>query len=563
MDTNITFDDIKGIVRRCHRLCLLLFCPIFILSILIAIALPPVYLSKAMILIEEQQIHQDYVKSTITSYAQERLEMITREIMKYSQLKEIIEKFGLYKDLVKAGNLNEAVGQMQKSISVEPISFQEGFNKYTTVAFRLSYEGKDQETVQKVTDALSQLYLNKELKSREKQVSITTDFLGQNLEALKKQVKIQEEKISEFKSRHIGELPENIAFNMQNISRLEMKLQNINTRIRTLEDRKIYLKGQLATIEPLSPVTTEQGKLAMNPKERLKGLRLDLVRLQARLSNKHPDIRKIKAEIAKLEQQVGQYDESVDKIKMLSEKKARLAEMQSRLSPKHPDMVKLKKEIEILTKQTDKLLAEKSIVEVSEEKPDNPAYINILTQIVAADAEIKSLKEEAGNIKNRLEDFRAKVSNAPLIEKEYNELTLNLNNAKQKYTEISNKLMSAQVAQQMEEQQIGEKFTILEPANFPYSPHKPNRIGIIMLGFILACFAALGVAAVKEGIDNSFKNENELVNLTDLPVLATLELVETKQEKQFKRLKTILITAGSAGLAVIVFIIINTFFMSN
>lgn len=516
-----------------------------------------------MILIEEQQIPQDFVKSTITSYAEERLEMITREIMKYSQLKEIVEQFGLYKDLVRSGNLGEAISEMQESISVEPISFQEGFNKYTTVAFRLAYEGRDPETVKKVTDALSQLYLNKELKSREKQVTITTDFLGQNLESLKKQVKIQEQKISEFKSRHIGELPENIAFNMQNISRLEMQLQNINTRIRTLEDRKIYLKGQLATIEPLSPVTTEQGKLAMNPKERLKGLRLDLVRMQARLSNKHPDIRKIKSEIAKLEQQVGHYDESVEKIKMLSEKKAELAEMQSRLSPKHPDMIKLRKEIQILSKQTDKLLTEKSIVEVSEEQPDNPAYINILTQVVAADAEMKSLREEEVNIKKGLEDFRAKVSNAPLIENEYNELTLNLNNAKQKYAEISNKLMSAQVAQQMEEQQIGEKFTILEPANIPGSPHKPNRIAIIMLGFILACFAVLGVAAIKEGIDNSIKKEEELVDFTDLPVLASLELVETRQEKQYKRLKTTLFAAGSAGLAVIVFIIINTFFISN
>lgn len=563
MDTDITFKDIKGIIRRCHRLCLLVFCPILLLSILIAIALPPVYLSKTMILIEEQQIPQDYVKSTITSYAEERLEMITREIMKYSQLKEIIEQFGLYQDLVRSGDLGEAVGEMQESISVEPISFQEGFNKYTTVAFRLSYEGKDPETVQKVTDALSQLYLNKELKSREKQVSITTDFLGQNLETLKNQVKIQEEKVSEFKSRHIGELPENIAFNMQNISRLEMQLQTINTRIRTLEDRKIYLKGQLATIEPLSPVTTEQGKLAMNPKERLKGLRLDLVRMQARLSNKHPDIRKIKAEIAKLEQQVGHYDESVEKIKMLNEKKATLAEMQSRLSPKHPDMIKLKKEIEILKKQTDKLITEKSIVEVSEERPDNPAYINILTQVVAAEAEIKSLRKEEGNITKSLEDFRVKVSNAPLIEKEYNELTLNLSNAKQKYAEILNKLMSAQVAQQMEEQQIGEKFTILEPANIPTSPHKPNRIAIIMLGFILACFAALGFAAVKEGIDHTLKNEDELINSTDLPVLASLELVETKQEKKYERLKTTLFTAGSAGLAVIVFIIIDAFFISN
>jgi uncharacterized protein involved in exopolysaccharide biosynthesis len=556
MEANIGLTDIQGLIRRRYKIGLSVFFTVFFLSIVIASVLPPIYMSTAMILIEEQQIPQDYVKSTITSYAEERLQMITRQIMKYSQLKDIIQRFKLYPELVQADKVSKAVLEMREDIAIEPISFKEG-SKSSTVAFSLTYEGPDPLSVQKVTDALSKLYLSEELKAREKQVSITTGFLKKELENLKQQVKIHEERISEFKIKHIGELPENMDFNMRNISRLEMAAERIGARIRSLEDRKIYLKGQLANIEPLNPVTTEQGKVAMNPKKRLKSLRLDLIHMQARLSEKHPDVRKAKAEIAKLEAQVGHYDESVDKIKILNEKKTRMAKLKGRLSQNHPDIIGLQKEIDILSKQIDKLIVEKSILEISEEKPDNPAYINILTQIAASESEIKSLRQEEANISKSLKELRAKISNTPLISKDYNEITMDLENAKRKYNEILNKHMTAQVAQQMEKQQIGEKFTILEPAFLPSSPSKPNRIAIVLLGFVIAGGIALGLAAVQESMDHSFKNEEELGQLTGLTVLTSLVLVETKEERRSKRRKRTLFAIGTVGLAVIFLILIN------
>ncbi len=559
MDTIFSIKDIRGLIRRRYKIGLSVFFIFVFIFVVIAMVLPSIYISSAMILIEEQQIPQDYVKSTITSYAEERLQMITRQIMKYSQLNDIIQEFNLYQELVNSGKIVQAVGNMRKAIAIESISTKEG-KRSATVAFNLSYEGTDPVAVKKVTDALSKLYLKEELKAREKQVSVTTDFLKRELENLKEQVALHEDRVGEFKSKHIGELPENTPFNMQNISRLEMETERIVARIRTLEDRKIYLKGQLANIEPLNPVTTEQGKVALNPKERLKGLQLDLVRMQARLSDKHPDIRKLKAEIAKLENQVGQHDESVEKIKMLRDKKAKLSELQGRLSPKHPDIVNLKKEIAILSKQVDNLLTEKTMLETSEEMPDNPAYINILTQIVAADAEIKSLKKEEESINESLADLRKKIGAAPLVAKEYNELTLNLNNAKSSYNEILNKLTTAKVAQQMEEQQMGEKFTILEPAYLPSSPSKPNRIAIILLGIVIGSGLSIGSAAIQERFDDSFKNEDELSRLSGLPVLASFELVETNEERNLRRRKMALFAFGTAGLTVIFLIFINLVF---
>jgi uncharacterized protein involved in exopolysaccharide biosynthesis len=394
--------------------------------------------------------------------------------------------------------------------------------------------------------------LKEEYKAREKLASVTTDFFSQELAALKDQVKFHEDRMREFKSKHIGALPENSAFNMQNVSRLEMELERIDTTIRSLEDRKIYLKGQLANVEPLRPVTTSKGKLASNPKQRLKGLRLELIQQQARLSEKHPDIRKLKAEIAKLEAQVGESDEAVEKIKLLTDKRARLAELKGRLSAKHPDVKRLTREVDLLSRQVDKLLTQKSITEISEERPDNPAYIHLLTQVASADAQIKSLEEKANNIQGNLSDLRLKLSNAPLIEQEYNEISLDLDNAKQKYKEILSDLTTAKVAQEMERQQKGEKFTILEPAYVPSKPYKPNRIAIVLFGFLVAVALSVTVAAIQEALDNTLKNEEELVRASNLPVFSSISLVHTDEEHRRKKIRYVLCTAGVISACLII-----------
>jgi uncharacterized protein involved in exopolysaccharide biosynthesis len=471
--------------------------------------------------------------------------------MKYSQLKKIIQQFDLYPEMVANDEMGEAVNELKESILLETINFTEG-NKTSTVAFSLSYEGAEPRIVMKVTEALSHLYLHEEHKARKKLSSVTTDFFQQELAALKEQVKFHEDRMREFKSKHIGALPENTAFNMQNVSRLEMELERINTTIRSLEDRKIYLKGQLANVEPLRPVTTSRGKLASNPKQRLKGLRLELIQQQARLSEKHPDIRKLKAEIAKLESQVGESDEAVEKIKLLTDKRAQLAELKGRLSAKHPDVKRLTKEVDILSRQVDKLLTEKSITEISEERPDNPTYIHLLTQVASADAEIKSLKEKENKIQVNLSDLRSKLSNAPLIEQEYNEISLDLNNAKQKYKEILSDLTTAKVAQEMERQQKGEKFTIIESAYLPSKAYKPNRIAIVLLGFFAAIAVPVTVTAIQEAMDHTLKSEEELARASNLPVFSSISLVQTDEEHRRKRIRYLLCTVGVISVCLII-----------
>jgi len=217
--------------------------------------------------------------------------------------------------------------------------------------------------------------------------------------------------------------------------------------------------------------------------------------------------------------------------------------------------------VRVLSKEVDDLLTEKSKTEVSDEKPDNPAYINLMTRIAAMELEIESLLEERRKIEQRMGEYESRLERAPLVEKEYLELTRDYENAKKKHSEIGSKLLTARISQGMEQTQRGERFTIAEPAQLPEKPFKPNRIAIILLGFVLALGAGVGLAAVREAVDRSVKTADELNSITGVPVFSVISLMETDEERRSRLIRRILLIATAIGVIVAALILVNKFVM--
>ena len=566
MNAQFEFQDLKGVIRRRKKSFIIPFVLIFLFAGGIALILPPIYRSQSTILIEGQQIPEDYVKTTITSYVEERLQVIKQQIMTRTKLLGIINQFNLYLEMREKYSTAEIIDKMRENIELQTISAsvinrRTGRASPATIAFTLSYEGKDPSKVQKVANVLASFFLEEDLKRREELASNTTDFLAQESENLKKQIQVLESKISKFKKAHMGELPEFTNVNLQAIARLERELDRINSRVGTLEEQKIYLKGEIASVDPLKPIMTEQGKVASNPKERLKELRLRLISLQSTLSAKHPDIKKLKKEIEELEAQVGKSDDSVEKVRRLSELEGQLAALKGRLGPKHPDVIKLTREVRALTNEVDELLTEKAKTEISDERPDNPAYINLMTRINAVKIEVEALLQERKKIEQKIDEYELKIERAPLVEKEYNELTRDYESAKIKHNEIMSKLLTARIAQGMEQTQRGERFTITEPARLPEKPYKPNRIAIALLGFVLALGSGIGLAAAREAMDHSVKTEHELTYITGMPVFSMISLMKSDQERRVQRIKRVIRVAVATGAIAGALILVNQYIM--
>jgi len=499
MEKQKDIKEIVQILRRRKKTFLVTFFSILLLAIVIAFILPPVYVSKSTILIEAQQIPPEYVRTSATSYVEERLSTISQQILSRSQLLEIINQFNLYPGMRKNSATEEIAEKMRNDIKLETIStFDLGKSnpgmpkdssrsKETTVAFRLAYEGGEPATVQKVSDVLASLYLKQNLRTRSERAAGTTEFLNSQLDELKKQMEVSSQKLSALKSAHMGELPEQNATVAQAIDRLSRDLDQLNAQLRAAQQRKTYLVGQLASVDHFIPDQSRRDRVErateVDPDERLDSLRNELINSQTTLTDKHPDIIRLKREIRELENQLS---------------------------------------------KTGKMRNNENVP--TGRKIVNPAYINLKTQIEATSLEIRSLQQQTGQVRSQLSAHQGRLFRAPLIEGDYKRLLSDYENARNKYSDIMNKLMEAKVAQGMEKSQQAERFTIIEPATFPEKPDRPNRLKIILTGLFLSLFGGIVLVAARESLDQSIKTVDDLSKIAKTPVLSVIPFITNRKQ---------------------------------
>lgn len=568
MQQQVTKDiaEIKGVIRRRKKAFTLAFVLIFLAGSVTAFVLPPIYRSEATVLIEGQQIPEDFIKSTITGFVEERLQVITQQIMSRSKLTEIIERFNLYPQERRKYPLEQVLDKMRDDIELETINAEvknprTGRASTATIAFNISYDGKSPPTVQRVANELASLYLEENLKAREQRASATTAFFQEELKNLKTEIATLEKRISDFKKAHIGELPEYNEINLQTLSRLERERDKIEMQLRSLREREIYLKGQLASVDPFLPVGAEKGEVETDPATRLRFLKVKLTSLRAAYGEKHPDVIKVKNEVEELERQVGSGAGLEAQRRRLTELQDELATVGAKAGDKHPDVVRLKKEIKLLKQEITNTEdaaetgnASAGAKEPVEARPNNPAYINLKTQIASSRMEIQALLQETSKIKQKMESYQRKLESAPMVEKEYVRLQRDYQSAKQSYSEITSKLNEARVAQEMEETQRGERFTIVDPPQLPQNPFKPNRLAILLIGFVLALGAGVGLAAVREAADQSIKSAEDLARVSKAQVLSMMPLVVTQKERRRKITRRVFICVlllAAIGAAVV------------
>jgi len=533
-----TLQDYIAFLRRRKWFIVVPWLVILCIASVVAYILPPVYQSKATILIESQQVPEDLVRTTVTGYAEERIKTITEQILSRQTLEQIIKDFRLYPDFQDNAPIEDILSKMRKDISVEMVSAMVPSRRgerqvEVNVAFTVSYEGGDPKKVTQVANRLTSLFLEYNMRLRENLAKTTTNILEQQLEAYRNTTRLLEEKIARFKEEHLTELPELMRLNLKFEQQIRQQIERVETKILALEDRKVYLEGQLATI---SPSVLFRGDQVWEPRDRLKLLRSQAISLEASLSPKHPDVIKIRREIEELEKKVNADNERRNLEKMLNDKEVQLENLRNRTTDKHPDVVRLKQEISnIKTALADIQADEAGGADSADSGPTNPAYINLQTQIKRTEIELDSLRTQRKELEKKWQQYVKRLEQMPQVEQEYQDLARDYSAAQKKYNETSEKLMEARQAENLEENQAGEKFTVVDPPHVPGKPVKPNRMAIILIGFILGLGAGAGLAAAMEFTDTTLRTAGDVRRLTGAPVLSAIPDVREVQEMQGKR----------------------------
>ncbi|MEW8027989.1 MAG: lipopolysaccharide biosynthesis protein [Candidatus Thiodiazotropha sp.] len=486
---------------------------ILLLSIGLALGLPSIYRAEATILIEQQEIPSELVRSTVTSYAGERIQVISQRVMTTENLGKIIDNYGLYKEERDDTSITLLAEKLHEDIELEMISAdvvdpRSGRPTTATIAFTLAFSNKDPRIAQKVTNELVSLYLDENLRQRTQSALETSSFLSAEADRLNREISELEASLADFKKKHVNNLPELQQLNIQLMERNERELSETIQQIRNLEERKIYLQSELAQISPTTDIYNSSGNRVMGTEDRLRVLQTEYLALATRYTDNHPTLIKMKGEIEVLENQLG-------------------ADLGNRNN---------------ITQS------------------DNPAYVQLETQLQAAESELSSLRSMKDEINGKIRDFEERLMQSPQVEREYRNLTRDYENALVKYQEIKAKQLEAQLAESLERERKGERFSLIEPPQLPEKPHKPNRMAVLFLGFVFSFAGGFGNVAVRESMDQTVYGSRGVTAITKAPPLAVIPYIECSDDQQQRKRNGAIVISGLFAMIGVFLVSVHMFY---
>ena len=563
-DDGKSLKDWLDVFKRRKNEFLFIFLGLLLVSILAAIFIPAVYRSSATILIQQQEIPQDMVRSTISSFADQRLYQISQKVMTSINLWEIIEKHNLYERLRKREPREVVIEEMRDDIDFEVISAdvidpRSGRPTKASIAFKTSYDNRSPILAFKVANDLTTLYLNENIEDRAQLAEDARQFLGQEADKLEKEISKLESDLAAFKEKNVNRLPEMVQLNFQMMDRAERELVEVNRQIQALKERQIYLNSELTQVNPHEVLYSDTGERIMSPADRLKALQTEMIRLKSVYSSDHPDIQRLTKEINALEAEVGSTDVSA-LYEELEIANSELVKVKERYADSHPDVKRLQRTIASLEQAIAENKSTSSNWKAAKKDASNPAYIQLASQYEATRAELNSMYTMRQELKDKIAKFEQDIALSPSIEKEYRALARDYENAQFRYQEIKVKLSQAELGESLEEGRKGERFELIEPALQPEKPVFPNRPLVVLLGLLLSSAAAFGFITLRENLDESVRSSSDIMDLVGMPPLAVLPSILTIEDQQRIKARKLQYSIGIFAAVIISAILIHMFF---
>lgn len=492
-DYQLTLTDYVAILRRRAWLIVGSFFGTLVLGIAVALLLPSVYRATGTILIESQQIPVDLVQASVTSYADERIEVIKQRVMTRENLLRIIRKYNLFADAGPTFTPSEQIDEMRKTIAVDLVNanIRSDRRGSATIAFQLSFEHKRAEVAQAVANDLVTLFLDENVKVRTERASQTTEFLTQEADKLKKDLDALEAQIAAFKQEHGKTLPENVALGLAAMQRAEADLRQVERDYAAAEEGLRALEAEREAAQAQSSGGADS--LAELPRARA-----ELARLGATYTEDHPDVKAARRRVESLEQAAAGGAGAAS-------------------------------------------AAAKPVVA-------DAALRRIDARATALRDRLKVLAAQRGALRGRIGQMDTQLVRSPQVERGLTALTRDYQSAQKKYEEILAKKMTAQVAENLEGDQKAERFAVLEPPTLPDRPIKPDRKKLIALSLLLAMAAPVGAVALMEALHGTVRGVGQISAILGQKPLVTVPLIPVAAELASRK-RVVLMLAGGGVLA--------------
>lgn len=432
-------------------------------------ALPDLYRSSATLIVGQDDVTDSLVENSVSSELELRLGMIRQALLGREQMQEVIEEFDLYPRMRERAPPVSVIERLRQDIEIEQEAYAKPqWRQSATYAVTITYRAWDPDLAARVANAVALRFKAEDERTRSSEVTRASEIIKEQMESARERFLAQDQRVTDFRNEHMGNLPEQLDVNLSKLARLNAELLNNGEQQVRLANRR---DETLASAVIGVPSSAASGVVPDR-------LRLDQLRLQ-------------------LEQLRGQYTES------------------------HPEIIRLEREIQDLSLELSSVPAEESTGDVISSQGQNPAKL---------DRDMVRLQAEEQRLRSEIAALTARIEGIPRIEQQLNRLTDEYDLAREEYLSLQKRYQDALLAQSLETEQ-NQEVKIVEVALPPDFPAGPNRSRLFFVGLMLAGGFAAGLVLLAEQLDKTFRSARDLRKFTRIPVLASIRNIQTRRDR--------------------------------
>ncbi len=456
--------------------------------------MPKLYHCTALLSYEKQQINPGRMAPEREGQRlRETVSTLSELVLSRNNLEEFIKQFDLYPEARKKLPIEDVIELMRKNIKITPSSRGDTFS--------VTFQGTRQDKVLKVTNGLAAKFIEENLKYREERATETSKYTKDELNMAKAVLDKKEQVMRDYKLQHYNEMPEQRADNLARLTALHEQYQGIQDSIQDLERTRVMAQEQISLRKRLGSALAGSGSAGsgarnadqpMGKYERLQRLKQYLESLLGKYTDKHPEVRRTRQLIAKLEADLRSHPESGG------------------------------------TRGGSAVSA-----------PLDPEIQQLQFQVKGIDMNIRKLKNDQKKVQASIKQYEKYIEATPVREAEWNALTRDYNELRRNYDYLVSQNLQAASVEHLERKQKGSKFKIIDPARFPDKPFKPDFKKMLLLALGAGGGLGVGLTLVLDFLDTSFKDVSEIESVLGVKVISAVPYIEIREEEKRKRFRTL------------------------
>jgi polysaccharide chain length determinant protein (PEP-CTERM system associated) len=481
--------------------------------------LPPKYRSETVILIEQQRVPEHYVESNVTVDLQQRLQSMSEQILSRTRLLTLVDNFKLYRGETSSRDDDTLVDRMRKDIKVQLISAEGRPGQVS--AFKISYSAPSPQLARDVTREITSLFINENSHDREQLSQETTAFLESQLNDARGSLTEQEDKLRDFRTQHTGELPEQLQSNLQILGGLQLQLQAANDGLNQAQQHNLYLRSLLQQYQSSGmSASPAQGANAApsTVHAQLAALRAELIDLEARYTDRYPDVVRVKQRIAEIEAHASGGAEAINGAAPI-------------------------------------VSSDSSAPTIA--MTDSAPVVQLKGELSANELELKNQKAKINSLEGQINSYQARLNATPVREQQAAAVTRDYDQSRAYYETLLSKKLQSEMATNLERRSKGEQFRMIDPPNLPERPYWPNRLLCSFAGLGIGLAFGLALTIVLDRVSPRIFQVDELADFVGTGYVLGLPTLST--EADVARSKRHRITEMAAAVSLILVVPVITY----